>query len=200
MSGARQGQPARTPITSLRIARIDSGHAWRHRRQTDAARRRTRPARRTSSSPVRAYSLSAFEVDATGRCFAGVMGAALLSAIWLIRQRAKTTSENAALRGKIADLNAAVAALRGAAQPARPARHRLERQRQPQAGAYRRSCRREPARRRSAPRFLAFGRWLMPRSAAALENAIDRAAREGRQPSTSSSRARPARRSRSRAA
>src|SRR6187455_1786586 len=40
--------------------------------------------------------------------FAGVMGAALLSAIFLIRERARTAAENVALRGRVADLNAAI--------------------------------------------------------------------------------------------
>ena len=40
--------------------------------------------------------------------FAGVMGAALLSAIWLIRERARIAAENGALRGKVADLNASL--------------------------------------------------------------------------------------------
>src|SRR5690606_16204487 len=39
--------------------------------------------------------------------FAGVMGAALLSAIFLIRERARTATENVELRTRIADLNAA---------------------------------------------------------------------------------------------
>ena len=39
---------------------------------------------------------------------AGVMGAALLSAIFLMRERARTAAENQELRGRIADLNAAL--------------------------------------------------------------------------------------------
>ena len=38
----------------------------------------------------------------------GVVGAALLSAIWLIRERARTFDENALLRSKVADLGAAL--------------------------------------------------------------------------------------------
>ncbi|RWF25453.1 MAG: alkaline phosphatase, partial [Mesorhizobium sp.] len=40
--------------------------------------------------------------------FAGVMGAALLSAIFLIRERARTAAQNAELRARIADVNAAL--------------------------------------------------------------------------------------------
>src|SRR5690348_8818550 len=36
--------------------------------------------------------------------FAGVMGAAMLSAIWVIRERARIADENAELRSKVADL------------------------------------------------------------------------------------------------
>src|SRR5262249_12429395 len=38
----------------------------------------------------------------------GVIGAALLSAIWLIRERRRTSEENTLLRGKVADLGAAL--------------------------------------------------------------------------------------------
>ncbi|RWG01418.1 MAG: alkaline phosphatase, partial [Mesorhizobium sp.] len=40
--------------------------------------------------------------------FAGVMGAALVSAIFLIRERARTASQNVQLRARIADVNAAL--------------------------------------------------------------------------------------------
>ncbi|TIT55767.1 MAG: alkaline phosphatase, partial [Mesorhizobium sp.] len=40
--------------------------------------------------------------------FAGVMGAALVSAIFLIRERARTSAQNAELRTRIADVNAAL--------------------------------------------------------------------------------------------
>src|SRR5262245_56818215 len=38
----------------------------------------------------------------------GVVSAALLSAVWLIRERARTFAENTLLRGRVADLNAAL--------------------------------------------------------------------------------------------
>src|SRR5690606_13267066 len=43
-----------------------------------------------------------------GAVFIGAMGAALLSAIWLIRERARIAADNVALRARIADLNAAL--------------------------------------------------------------------------------------------
>ena len=102
--------------------------------------------------------------------FAGVMGAALLSAIWLIRERARIAAENGALRGKVADLNAslqrteALLNLRDqrvviwAGEKARP---EVIGTLAPEAGA--------PEERGG---FLAFGKWLSPRSAAALEQAV----------------------------
>ena len=40
--------------------------------------------------------------------FAGVMGAALVSAVWLIRERARTAAENSELRARVSDLNASI--------------------------------------------------------------------------------------------
>jgi signal transduction histidine kinase len=100
----------------------------------------------------------------------GIMGSAFLSAIWLIRERARIAEENQTLRGRIAELNALlqrseallnlkdqrIVAWGGAAKKpdligALPGN----------SGA---------PEERSA--FLAFGRWLAPRSATRLENAI----------------------------
>lgn len=100
----------------------------------------------------------------------GVMGAALISAIVLIRERQRTASENAQLRARIADVNAAlqrseaILNLRDqrivvwAGDNQKP---ELIGSLSPEAGA--------PEERAA---FLAFGRWLAPRSAAALERGI----------------------------
>ncbi|TIP61331.1 MAG: alkaline phosphatase, partial [Mesorhizobium sp.] len=40
--------------------------------------------------------------------FVGVMGAALVSAIFLIRERARTSAQNGELRARLADANAAL--------------------------------------------------------------------------------------------
>ncbi len=120
--------------------------------------------------PGSTYSLSAFEVMQLAM-FAGVMGAALLSAIFLIRERAKTTSENVALRGKIADLNAAVQrsdALLNL-RDLRVIVWNINDNRKPELIGLLPPESGAPEERAS---FLAFGRWLMPRSAASLENAI----------------------------
>ena len=102
--------------------------------------------------------------------FAGVMGAALISAIFLIRERAKTANENVELRVRIADLNAAVQRS-DALLNLRDLRVIVwnNDNRKPELlGAL-------PAES-GAPddraAFLAFGRWLKPHSAATLENAV----------------------------
>lgn len=102
--------------------------------------------------------------------FAGVMGAALLSAVWLIRERGRIASENLELRGRIADL--------GASLQRSDALLNLKDQRI----IVWTSDRKKPelvgvlAAETGAPEdrsaFFAFGRWLTPRSATALEHAI----------------------------
>ncbi|WP_315918382.1 sensor histidine kinase [Mesorhizobium sp. SP-1A] len=100
----------------------------------------------------------------------GVMGAAFVSAIMLIRERARTAAENAELRTRIADVNAALqrseALLnlrdqRAIVWPSDNKKPELVGSLPVESGA--------PNERAA---FLAFGRWLMPRSAAALEHAV----------------------------
>ncbi len=102
----------------------------------------------------------------------GAISAAMISAIWLIRERGKIDLENVGLRAALADANAKIS------------RHEaliVDRDRQivvwdgvglpaevlgqlaPETGAPQ-----KPAE------FLAFGRWLEPRSAAGLDESIDR--------------------------
>ena len=111
--------------------------------------------------------------------FAGVMGAAMLSAIWVIRERARVADENTVLRAKVADLNASLqrndALLNLKDQrlivwTSEARRPELVGSLQSMAGV---------PEERSA--FLAFGRWLAPRSAAALERGIG-ALRENGEP------------------
>jgi len=114
-------------------------------------------------------SMSAVEVMQLA-VFVGVTGAALLSAIVLIRERARTSAENVELRGRIADVNAALRRSEAllnlrdqrvvvwAAENKKP---ELIGTLPVESGA--------PEDRAA---FLAFGRWLMPRSAAALEHAV----------------------------
>jgi signal transduction histidine kinase len=102
--------------------------------------------------------------------FAGVMGAALLSAIFLIRERARTAAENIELRGRIADLNAAIQRSE-ALLNLRDQRVIVwnDDRRKPELVGSLPAESGAPDERAS---FLAFGRWVMPRSAAALENAV----------------------------
>ncbi len=100
----------------------------------------------------------------------GVMGAALLSAIVMIRERARTAAENVELRARLADLNGAI---RRSEALLNLRDQRLivwndERKKPELLGALP-SESGAPDERSS---FLAFGRWLLPRAAAALENAI----------------------------
>lgn len=103
--------------------------------------------------------------------FAGVMGAALLSAVWLIRERARTAAENVELRTRVAELSTSLrrsdALLnlkdhRIVVWPADAERPSVVGELPPDCGA--------PADRGA---FLAFGRWLTPRSASALERGCE---------------------------
>jgi len=102
--------------------------------------------------------------------FAGVMGAALLSAIWLIRERGRIAAENLDLRGRIAELG-------GALQRAEATLNLRDQRivvwanenRRPELMGVLAADTGAPEDRSA---FLAFGRWLTPRSAAAVEHAV----------------------------
>ncbi|RWM97845.1 MAG: PAS domain-containing sensor histidine kinase [Mesorhizobium sp.] len=102
--------------------------------------------------------------------FAGVMGAALVSAIFLIRERARTASQNVQLRARIADVNAALQRSEALLnlRDQRVVVWSSEIKKPELIG----SLPLESGAPDERSAFLAFGRWLMPRSAAALENAI----------------------------
>jgi len=102
--------------------------------------------------------------------FAGVMGAALLSAIWLIRERGRIAADNLELRGRIAELNTA---LQRSDSLLNLKDQRLivwmkDRPKPDLVGSLGLAAG-IPEERAS---FLAFGRWLTTRSSAALERAI----------------------------
>ncbi|MCQ8872799.1 PAS-domain containing protein [Mesorhizobium sp. LMG17149] len=123
----------------------------------------------TAAASVAGLSVSAIEVMQLA-VFVGVTGAALISAIVLIRERARTSAENVELRSRLADINAALRRSEAllnlrdqrvvvwAAENKKP---ELIGTLPVESGA--------PEDRAA---FLAFGRWLMPRSAAALEHAV----------------------------
>lgn len=102
--------------------------------------------------------------------FVGVMGAALISAVALIRERQRTAAENAQLRARVADLNASLQ------------RSEALLNLRDQRIVVWASENKKPEIIGSLPldtgapddraAFLAFGRWLMPRSAAALEHGL----------------------------
>ncbi|MCX7302752.1 MAG: ATP-binding protein [Hyphomicrobiales bacterium] len=100
----------------------------------------------------------------------GVMGAALLSAIVMIRERARMATENAELRAKVADLNGAIRRSE-ALLNLRDQRVIVwnDDRKKPELLGSLPADSGAPDERAS---FLALGRWLTPRGAAALENAI----------------------------
>ena len=102
--------------------------------------------------------------------FFGIIGAALISALFMIRERTRMATENAELRSRVAELGAA-------AQRAESLLNLRDQRvivwgndnRKPELiGSLPPEC--GAPEERSA--FLGFGRWLSPRSAAALEKAI----------------------------
>ncbi|WP_309086141.1 ATP-binding protein [Chelativorans sp.] len=100
---------------------------------------------------------------------AGVMGAALFCAIWLIRERGRTAAENVELKSRVAELSNALSRAEALLN--------LKDQRIVvwSGAADRPSVVGELPADSGAPHdrstFLAFGRWLMPKSASALDRA-----------------------------
>ena len=102
--------------------------------------------------------------------FAGAMGAALIFAVWMIRERGRIAGENADLRDRVADLNAALSR--------NDALLNLRDQRvivwssgnqKPELVG---SLPAESGAPEERGAFLALGRWLKSRSAALLDNAV----------------------------
>jgi len=170
VSGGRTDSGNRVAGTSRTCGR---GFSWRVAAPASAIFGVLSPAAAMAQTqaglPVAGLSLGTFEVMQFA-VFAGVLGAAMMSAIWLIRERTRVSTENADLRSRVADLNAALQ--RGEALL------NLRDQRVVVFGG----DNRKPELLGSLPAdsgapeeraaFLAFGRWLSPRSAAALEQAI----------------------------
>ncbi len=110
--------------------------------------------------------------------FAGIMGAALLSAIWLIRERGRIAADNLELRGRLAEQNTA---LQRAESLLNLNDQRLvvwmkDRAKPDVVGSLGLAAG-VPEERGT---FLAFGRWLMARSASQLERAIADLREKGR--------------------
>ncbi len=102
--------------------------------------------------------------------FAGVTGGAMFSAIWLIRERARTARENLELRTRLGDTDATLRQAE-ALLNLRDQRYLLwaEGDRKPNVIGALGAHSGAPDDRAT---FLAFGKWLTPRSASALEHAI----------------------------
>ena len=114
-------------------------------------------------------SFGTFEVIQAA-VFTGVMGAALVSAIWLIRERGRIASDNLDLRGRIAELSTALQRSEALLnlKDQRVVVWMKDNPKPDIVGALSLTAG-VPEER---AQFLAFGRWLSPRSAASLERAI----------------------------
>ena len=102
--------------------------------------------------------------------FAGVMGAALLSATWLIRERGRIAADNLELRARIAELNSVVQRSESLLnlRDQRIVVWTKDRSKPDLIGSLGLTAG-VPEDRAS---FLAFGRWLTARTSAALEHAV----------------------------
>ena len=102
--------------------------------------------------------------------FLGAMGAALLSAVWLIRERGKVAGENQSLRSRVADLTASLERSDAllASRDARTIIWDGVAEKPDLVGSMPKSS--GVPQERS--HFLAFGRWLAPQSAARLDRAV----------------------------
>jgi signal transduction histidine kinase/PAS domain-containing protein len=118
---------------------------------------------------VMGITVGSFEVIQLSM-FVGAMGAALLAAVWLIRERGKMSGQNLSLRTRIADLTAAVErsdALLASRDSriivwdANAQKPEVIGSLSPESGA--------PA---DPTHFLAFNRWATPHSASILDNMI----------------------------
>ncbi|WP_274626712.1 PAS domain-containing sensor histidine kinase [Arvimicrobium flavum] len=127
------------------------------------------PAQQADVFGIPGLSVGTFEVIQFA-VFTGVLGAALLSALWLIRERARTAAENASLRAKVSDLNASLSRTESLLnlRDQRVVVWTSDKSKPELVGA----LPSESGAPDERAAFLAFGRWLSPRSASVLENAI----------------------------
>ncbi|WP_110032892.1 PAS domain-containing sensor histidine kinase [Hoeflea marina] len=116
------------------------------------------------------FSVSSLEVVNFAMVI-GAISAAMISAIWLIRERGKIDAENAVLRSSLADANAHVARYHALV---------VDRDRRiiiwegvGLPAEFLGNLPAETGAPQSTADFLAFGRWLDARSAAGLQQAID---------------------------
>ncbi len=116
-----------------------------------------------------AISVGTFEVIQLA-VFAGITGAAMLSAIWLIRERQRTAAENLELRGRVAELGTSLQRAESllSLNDQRIALWAEDGRKPDLIGSL------PPGSGAPEDRahFLAFGRWLEPRSAAEVEHGL----------------------------
>lgn len=115
-------------------------------------------------------SMGVFEVIQLA-VFLGVTGAAMFSALWLIRERGRTAAENVELRARVGDLSTALRRSE-ALLNLRDQRFIVwsDELRKPELVGTLSASTGAPEDRAT---FLAYGRWLTPRAAAQLEHAIE---------------------------
>ncbi|TGR17365.1 MULTISPECIES: PAS domain-containing sensor histidine kinase [unclassified Mesorhizobium] len=130
-----------------------------------------------AGAAVAGLSISTVEVVQLA-VFVGVTGTAFLSAIVLIRERARTSAENVELRSRVADVSAALRRSEALLnlRDQRVVVWASENKKPELIG----TLPTESGAPEERAAFLAFGRWLMPRSAAALEHAVAGLREKGR--------------------
>jgi len=132
------------------------------------------PAANAQDAPISigawGLSMGVFEVIQLA-VFLGVTGAAMFSALWLIRERGLTAAENIELRARVGDLSTALRRS-DALLNLRDQRFIVwsDELRKPELVGHLSASTGAPEDRAT---FLAYGRWLTPRSAAQLEHAIE---------------------------
>ncbi|MGL4488187.1 MAG: PAS-domain containing protein, partial [Rhizobiaceae bacterium] len=126
-------------------------------------------AQNQSGMTVMGITVGALEVIQLSM-FVGAMGAALLAAVWLIRERGKTSEQNNVMRARIADLTAAVE--RSDALLASRDSRIVVWDPNAQAPEIIGTLSVESGAPGDHAHFLTFGRWVTPRSAATLETMI----------------------------
>lgn len=165
--GYRQDDPAGRPRSRLRAAWLVGLSGTALTMGFGSIARAAEPA---ISIGAWGLSMGVFEVIQLA-VFLGVTGAAMFSALWLIRERGRTAAQNVELRARVGDLSTA---LRRAEALLNLRDQRFivwsDEQRKPELVGTLPASTGAPEDRAT---FLAYGRWLTPRAAAQLEHAIE---------------------------
>lgn len=154
----KHGRPSRTAAVTALAAVAWPQTAWAQG---------VEPGARFFGIPLETFEVVQFSL------FAGALAAAIGFALWLIRERAATASQNIALRGRVSAMSARLNQLETlSTSEGQRAVIWNDKQRKPAAviGTLDRSS----GAPQNASEFLAFGRWLEPMSVMRLEQAIAR--------------------------